>query len=82
MAESSIPSGQQHANSRLDFLDPIRVGLTLLVILHHMSITYGGAGSWYYTEGGAPELTRLLLTVFTATNQAFFMGFFFLMAGT
>lgn len=71
----------QGRSTRLAFLDPIRVGLTLLVILHHISITYGGSGSWYYKEDGASELTRLLFTVFNATNQSFFMGFFFLMAG-
>ena len=81
MAEPSLTARRESAASRLAFLDPIRVGLTLLVILHHVSITYGGSGSWYYKEAGAPELTRLLLTVFAATNQSFFMGFFFLIAG-
>jgi len=81
MAEQSSSAGKEHGVSRLVFLDPIRVGLTVLVILHHLSITYGGGGSWYYKEADAPELIRLLLTVFTATNQSFFMGFFFLIAG-
>jgi len=81
MAEQSSSVGKEYTVSRLAFLDPIRVGLTILVILHHLSITYGGGGSWYYKEADAPELTRLLLTVFTATNQSFFMGFFFLIAG-
>jgi len=81
MAKPSSSASREHAVSRLAFLDPIRVGLTVLVILHHLSITYGGGGSWYYKEADAPELTRLLLTVFTATNQSFFMGFFFLIAG-
>lgn len=78
--EPTIPNNE-HPVHRLTFLDPIRVGLVILVILHHVSITYGGGGSWYYKEADAPQLTSLLLTVFTATNQSFFMGFFFLMAG-
>ena len=81
MAAQSSSASTEHAAARLAFLDPIRVGLTLLVILHHLSITYGGSGSWYYKEAEAPELTRLLLSVFTATNQSYFMGFFFLIAG-
>lgn len=81
MAEPYLPASREHSRERLAFLDPIRVGLTLLVILHHVSITFGGSGGWYYKETGAPELTQLLLTVFTATNQSFFMGFFFLIAG-
>jgi glucan biosynthesis protein C len=67
--------------ARLAFLDPIRIGLTALVILHHTSIAYGGSGNWYYHEAGAPEWTERLLSVFTGVNQSFFMGFFFLLAG-
>ena len=81
MAEPSSPASREHSTARLAFLDPIRVGLTLLVILFHVSITFGGSGGWYYKETDVPELTQLLLTVFTATNQSFFMGFFFLIAG-
>lgn len=67
--------------SRITPFDPIRVILTLLVIIHHTSITYGGGGDWYYKEAGAPEWTRNLLSMLTATDQTFFMGFFFLLAG-
>ena len=67
--------------ARLAFLDPIRVALTVLVIAHHLCITYGGGGSWYYKEAGAPQLLTIALSMFTGVNQAFFMGFFFLIAG-
>jgi uncharacterized membrane protein YidH (DUF202 family) len=56
--------------------------MTALVVLHHTSITYGAAGGWFYHElkpSGAPS--SVLLTLFAATNQAYFMGFFFLLAG-
>ena len=68
--------------ARTYFIDRLRVVLTALVIMHHTAITYGGSGSWFYREvhdGGTP--TSLLLTVFCAVNQAFFMGMFFLLAG-
>jgi uncharacterized membrane protein YidH (DUF202 family) len=68
--------------TRTFFIDRLRVVLTALVILHHTAITYGGSGGWFYREvhdGGTP--TSLLLTVFCAVNQAFFMGLFFLLAG-
>ena len=81
MAEQSSSSAEDNAAPHLAFLDPIRVGLTLLVILHHVSITYGGSGNWYYKETDVSELTRMLLSIFTATNQSFFMGFFFLISG-
>lgn len=54
----------------------------MLVILHHTAITYGGPGGWFWREiqpSGAPS--GLLLALFCATNQAYFMGFFFLLAG-
>lgn len=78
MSSTSHPAA---TGPRLIFIDPIRIVLTVLVILHHVSITYGGGGSWYYKEPGAPEWTVRLLSIFTATNQSFFMGFFFLIAG-
>ena len=70
------------APPRTDFIDRLRVVLTVLVIVHHTAITYGASGGWFYrevTDGGAPS--SLLLTLLTAVNQAFFMGMFFLIAG-
>ena len=69
-------------SQRTDFIDRLRVVLTVLVIVHHAAITYGASGGWFYREvqdAGAPA--SLLLTVLTAVNQAFFMGLFFLIAG-
>jgi surface polysaccharide O-acyltransferase-like enzyme len=63
-------------------LDRLKAGLTLLVVFHHTAITYGGAGGWFYRE--LPQSDRpssILLTFFCATNQAYFMGLFFLIAG-
>jgi hypothetical protein len=57
--------------------------LTLLVVFHHAAITYGAMGSWFYIEikpSAAPS--SLIMTVFCAFNQAFFMGLFFLIAGS
>ena len=68
-------------DNRVRLFDPIRIILTSLVIIHHTAITYGGSGSWYYKEDGAPELTHQLLSILTAIDQSFFMGFFFLLAG-
>jgi len=66
---------------RLHYVDHLRVLLASLVILHHVAITYGGSGSWSYTEGPVDSISFAVLTFFTATNQAFFMGAFFLLAG-
>ena len=65
---------------RLAFVDNLRVLLVMLVILHHLAVTYGGEGSWYYLEGRADTITTTVLTLFVVVNQAFFMGFYFLIA--
>jgi peptidoglycan/LPS O-acetylase OafA/YrhL len=64
------------------YIDRLRSVMTVMVILHHTAITYGAPGGWFWTElkpSGAPS--SILLTLFVSTNQAYFMGFFFLLAG-
>jgi glucan biosynthesis protein C len=67
--------------ARLYFIDNLRILLITLVIMQHLSVTYGGEGSWYYKEGRADEISAIVLTVHNAVNQAFFMGFLFLISG-
>lgn len=64
------------------YIDRLRSVMTALVLLHHTAITYGAAGGWFYNElYPSSKPSSLLLTMFCATNQAYFMGFFFLLAG-
>lgn len=65
---------------RLNYIDNLRILLTFLVIAHHSAITYGAMGSWMYYEQ-SNLITSILLTWFTAVNQAFFMGLFFTLSG-
>ncbi len=65
---------------RFAFIDNLRILLVMLVILHHLAVTYGGDGSWYYYEGQVEPIATTVLTLFVAVNQAFFMGFYFLIA--
>lgn len=69
------------SGARLFYLDNLRIYLTVLVILHHASIAYGGSGDWPVKDPGADVLSRIFLTFFTAVNQSFFMSAFFLLAG-
>src|SRR5512143_4147997 len=71
---------QAKAAGRLLFIDNIRVFLTILVFLHHLTIIYAGSGSFLYTEGRQDTITAVLGTWFCAVNQAYFMGFFLLIA--
>lgn len=67
--------------ARLFFIDNLRILLITLVIILHLSVTYGGEGGWYYKEGRPDTLSFAILTWNNTTNQAFFMGFLFLIAG-
>ena len=50
--------------------------MTALVLLHHTAITYGAAGGWFYNElHPSSKPSSLLLTLFAATNQAYFVFF-------
>ena len=64
------------------YIDRLRVVLTALVLLHHTAITYGAIGGWFWHEL-QPSRTpsSILLILFCTTNQAWFMGCFFLFAG-
>ncbi|MFE0155185.1 acyltransferase [Nonomuraea sp. NPDC059007] len=70
---------------RLHYLDRVRVLLTVLVVLHHVALTYGSFDLWYYHEPsmGKPsppgEWDRLL-DLFLLLNQTYFMGLFFLIS--
>jgi fucose 4-O-acetylase-like acetyltransferase len=66
---------------RLFFIDNLRILLIILLVLHHLAITYGHSGSWYYLEGRPDDITVLVATLFTAINQAFFLAFFFMISG-
>jgi peptidoglycan/LPS O-acetylase OafA/YrhL len=64
------------------YIDRLRSVMTVLVILHHTAITYGAIGGWFWHEvQPSRTLSGILLVLFCTTNQAYFMGFFFLLAG-
>jgi fucose 4-O-acetylase-like acetyltransferase len=66
--------------ARLFFVDNLRVALTVLVVLHHAAITYGNIPLWFYSEP-AQDPGGVALDLFVYSNQTFFMGLFFLLAG-
>jgi glucan biosynthesis protein C len=66
---------------RLLYIDNLRILLTILVIMHHFAIGYGGPGGFFYIEDGPmSDISFILITLFLAINQAFFMGFFFMIS--
>lgn len=68
------------SSSRLYYIDNIRIFLTALVVLFHLITAYGAPGSWYYVESTAEFPLIIPMSMYIATNQAFFMGLFFLIS--
>lgn len=69
------------AQPRTYALDNLRTYLTVLVILHHAVVPYGGIGSWYYTSPYHKQSSSIPLYYFNVINQTFFMAMFFLLSG-
>jgi hypothetical protein len=68
------------SSGKINYLNHLKVVLTTLVVLHHAFITYGAPGGWYFQQKTTLLGALFPMTVFVATNQAFFMGFFFFLS--
>ena len=68
------------STTKINYIDHLKVVLTVLVILHHAAVTYGAPGGWYYFQKSELLGAKLPMTAFVAVNQAFFMGFFFFLS--
>lgn len=69
------------SGSRLFFVDYLRAAIITLVILHHLSVIYAANIGFYYLEPTKDTLAIIVLVFFQLFNQAWFMGFFFLISG-
>ena len=71
--------------NRQFYLDNLRIYLTILVIFHHATLTYGGSGAWVgggdLVDPAVDSISSFLLPVFNCINQSYFMSAFFLLAG-
>jgi len=77
MSEQASPKPR----TRLFHIDNLRIYLTLLVIVHHAAIAYGGSGSWPVRDPSVDAISPIFLVFFMAINQTYFMSAFFLLAG-
>lgn len=70
------------AERRSLYIDYIRLGAIVLVVMVHAAVTYSGVGSWYFKDSVAHSaLEALPLIFFQSFSQSFFMGLLFLLAG-
>jgi len=68
------------STSKIYYIDRLKVLLTILVVMHHASVTYGAPGGWYYAEKTTLMGALIPMTLFVSINQAYFMGFFFFLS--
>jgi len=68
------------SSKKINYIDHLKVVLTILVVLHHSFITYGAPGGWYYSQKTTHMGALIPMTGFVAINQSFFMGFFFFLS--
>ena len=66
---------------RLFYIDNLKSNVIILVILHHIAIAYGALGDFPIVEAATDAVSPIILTLFTAINQSFFMSLFFLLSG-
>ncbi|MGM9714488.1 MAG: acyltransferase family protein [Prevotella sp.] len=66
--------------ARQNYLNNLKVMLTLLVIFHHAGQAYGDGGDWGYTPSNPAEVMPWIWHFFS-TNAAFFMGLYFFISG-
>jgi glucan biosynthesis protein C len=70
------------STGRLLFIDHLRVALIILVVLHHIAVIYAANTGFYYVEPPHDDLLAVVVLIFFELfNQAYFMGFFFLLSG-
>lgn len=65
---------------RLDYLDNLKVFLTVLVIFHHAGQAYLPGAGWGYHPSNPAESVEGIWRFFSI-NASFFMGLFFLISG-
>ena len=65
---------------RLYFLDNIKSLLTIIVVSHHISGSFGGAG-WIYNIGGYYNPFLIFSSSVMGLNQSYFMCLFFFISG-
>ncbi len=71
---------EKRPGGKLVYIDCLKVILIVLVVLHHAFITYGAQGRWFFQQDTTLLAALVPMTVFVATNQSFFMGFFFFLS--
>lgn len=68
---------------RFDYIDNLRLYMTILVVLVHLAVTYSGIGGWILTDvkGELDAPCTVVFGLFQCLTQGYFMGAFFFISG-
>ncbi len=66
---------------RMFYLDNLRLLFTILVILHHICLTYTGEQGWYYYDRIEDPFTDLVMILLMTVNRNWVLHCFFLISG-
>jgi glucan biosynthesis protein C len=80
--QPSLDEARPTARTRLAYIDNLRTVLITIVVLGHLSVTYGVTADWYYYEmGDVSPLAYALTMMAVILAVGFGMGLFFMIAG-
>ena len=77
----NTPVTELAREGRSQYLDVVKLLLTILVVGVHAAITYGAEGSWFFDDPRQDFPTSVALSFFNIYCQSFFMGLFFFISG-
>jgi fucose 4-O-acetylase-like acetyltransferase len=80
--QATLTEARPAARPRLEYIDNLRTFLITVVVLGHLSVTYGVDADWYYYESGEVSVLAYALTMMAVVIAVGFgMGLFFMIAG-
>lgn len=65
---------------RIYYLDNCKAALIVLVVMHHVALTYAATSGWYYYEPSTDRVSVGILNFYMATNRAYILAIFFFIA--
>ena len=79
LQDSQVPKARKA--QRMFYLDNLRLLFTILVILHHVCLTYTGEKGWYYYDVIADPFTDIVMLILMTINRNWVLHCFFLISG-
>ncbi len=72
----------EKVKERLFYIDNLRLLVIIFVVMHHLAVTYSGLGGFYYIETRPlDKVTTAWFAFYLSFQQAYFMGFLFMISG-